>query len=559
MMPEQSPASDSVLDFVRLEVLRGRMQSIVDEAGAALLRTAFSMVVREARDFACAIMTPAGRTVVQSSQSVPVFLGTTTLTVREILQRFPLESWEPGDIVGTNDLWLGTGHYNDFTVLIPVFVDGAVVAFTAVTVHLPDIGGRILGSGSTQCFEEGLCIPPLKIGTARGLDKAVIAILEANVRLPGQVIGDLQAALNGGAVISRRLEGLCQEISVPRFYQVCHELDVRAERFMREAIARVPDGWYTRAIRSEPVGGVSFDIQLRIDVRGDELEVDFAGSSSQVAPGVNACFNYSRAYVLYALKCLLAPGLPLNEGLIQPIRVKAPDATVVNSRHPAAGSARNLVGHYIPTLIIDALAEALPHEVIAECAAPAPVLTISGAQIAGDSLFRLHALVPGGMGARATQDGLSAVGFPMNGSAIPVEVIEATCPLLFEERQLRRDSGGAGEFQGGLGQRSTIQCLSPWAQVTVSGQRLHQPPSGLFGGRPGATASVKVNDVEIADPSGGLNLSQGDRLTIESAGGGGYGDPRRRSAQAILRDVASGYLSVEAAAERYSVSPGAST
>lgn len=542
-------AADQVT--IKLEVARGRLQSIVDEAGAVLIRTAFSHVLRDAKDFACAVLTPDGHTVVQSSQSIPVFLGTMTLTARHLLNRFPLEVWKGGDVFGTNDPWLGTGHMYDLTVLTPIFVDERAVAISGVIAHLPDIGGRIVGPDSPTVFEEGLRIPPMKIATLNGIDPVLLAILRANVRVPEEVVGDFEATLNASSVIGRSLSHLCQEISASRFAEVCRELDARTESFMRAAISELPAGTYPAAIDSEGFGRSGpYTIQLAVKVEGNEIEVDFTGSSRQIAAGVNSCYAYTRAYVAYALKSLLAPALPFNEGILRPIRVTAPEGTVVNSCFPAAGAIRMATGHFIPGLIFKALSEVVPEHAIGECGAPRPGVRFGGTDPITGALFTVPVLVPGGFGARATKDGLPCIAFPTNASTVPMEMIEAGCPLLFEEKELVTDSGGAGQFQGGLGQRVTVRCLAESVQASVTALRLSKPAGGIYGGGSGSLTRVLLNETP-ENPSGHIPLRQGDTITLESPGGGGFGDPHQRSTVQVSEDVEDGYISIEKARNVY--------
>ena len=537
--------------FVGVEIIRGRLQSIVDEAGSALIRSAFSHIVREAKDFACAIMTREGATVVQSAQSVPVFLGTMTHTVRNLLEAFPAQRLRPGEVVGTNDPWLCTGHLFDLMLLSPVHVGGELVGLAAVVAHLPDIGGRGFAVDSTSVFEEGLRLPPLRLADADGLKPDIEAILTANVRMPEQVLGDIGAMLNSLSVIGGRLTALCAEIGVPMFHTVCRELETRTERYMRQAIAALPDGTYAAQVDSDGVLGKGFSIRLSATVAGDEVVMDFTGSSPQIAAAVNSCYAYTRAYVVYALKCLLAPRLPFNEGILRPIRLRTPAGSVVDSRFPAAGAARNLVGHYLPMLVINAMRALLPDRASAECGSPRPIINLSGTDPRDGRMYHAPVLVMGGFGARATKDGPSALVFPTNTEAVPVEMIESTCPLLVESKELVTDSGGAGRHRGGLGQRITIRCTHGEATVSLIAQHLARGPDGVDGGLAGSPTRIEIGDRRIDCLPGPLPLPQGQAVTLESPGGGGYGPPVQRRADAVARDLRYGYISAESAAAHH--------
>lgn len=536
----------SLAQGLNLEVARGRLQAIVDEAGAVIVRTAFSQVVRDGKDFACALLTPAGDTIVQAT-GVPVFLGTTTTTARALLERVPADQIRPGAVIGTNDVWLGTGHLYDVTLVVPVFVDEQLIALSSVVVHLPDIGGRGWGSEARQVFEEGFQIPPMRLGTTAAFDPMLIRLLRANVRLPDEAAGDLEAALNAAVTIARQAEALARSMSPAGLAAVASELERRSEKFMRDRILALPDGAYSSRFESMAVQGAPFRIELTITISGDEMEIDFEGSSPQVDAGINCCLAYTRAYVIYAIKCLLAPDLPLNEGAIRPIRVLAPEASVVNSRFPAAGTARNLVGMHVPTMIIHALAGVLPESGIADCGSPPPIGRLHGQDGSGD-LFSILLSLPGGFGARFSSDGPSCLCFPANMEMIGVETTEAESPILFTEQELIPDSGGAGRHRGGLGLRTSVTPLAPPLLASFLVERLDDPPQGVARGSAGAPTRLLKNGLPVANPSATIELGEGDVLTIDSPGGGGFGDPALREAAELARDVRGGYVSPSSAA-----------
>ena len=538
-------------DFIGIEIARGRLQSIVDEAGAALIRTAFSHIVREAKDFACVITTVDGSTVVQSAQSVPVFLGTMTHAVRSLIAHFPIGSLQPGDVIGTNDPWLSTGHLFDLTLVAPVFVGGKVIAFAAITAHLPDVGGRGFTADSVTVFEEGLRLPPLYFSRAGETQQTVRQILAANVRLPEQVLGDVDAMLNGIAVIGRRLEAVCDDTSVDGFHRTCAELELRTDQFMRKAIGDVPDGAYQSSVSTAGVAGKGFEIHLKVTVKGDQIAFDFAGSTPQIAAAVNSPLAYTRAYVVFALKCLLAPRLPFNEGVLRAIRVDAPEGSVVASKFPAACAARNLTGHFIPHLVIDALREVLPDRSIAECGSPRPIVSLSGTDPRDGRMYYAPVLVMGGFGARAERDGPSALVFPTNTETVPIEMIESTSPLLFDEKELVPDSGGDGRTRGGLGQRVTVRSVAGDLSVSLIAQHLDRGPAGVCGGLPGGRTRIFVNGKQLDAIPGPMSVACGEPITLESPGGGGFGLASQRKRSHVESDLRMGYISADTAHRVY--------
>lgn len=537
--------------FIELQIVRGRLQAIVDESGAALMRTAFSNIVREAKDFACAILTPDGHTVVQSSQSIPAFLGTMTHTVQAILEQVPPDQWSPGDVIGTNDPWLGTGHLYDLTVVTPVFLDGRVIAFAGVVAHLPDVGGRGQGVDYSQIFEEGLRLPPVRLATADGLDRNLADVIRANVRLPDQVLGDINAMLNAGSVIAIRLSSLCQEITAHTFRHACSELEMRTEEFVRGAIRELPDGRFTARLESEGVAGIPFELCLTVTVAGDELTLDFDGSSGQVEAAINSAMSFTRAYAMLAIKCLLAPEVPLNDGMLRPVTVTAPAASIVNSRYPAAGEARSLVGHFIPTLVFTALAGSAPERVIGESGAPRPGMGIRGTDPVTGEMFAVSVIAAGGFGARASKDGISCVAFPTNTETIPVEMVESTSPLLFEQKELITDSGGPGQWRGGLGQRVSVRSLADGVLAGVRAQWLTRSPRGVASGGSAARARIELNGAQVEQIAGPIRLDSGDVVTVHSPGAGGYGAPELRDEALVRSDVEDGYVSASQAERSY--------
>jgi N-methylhydantoinase B len=530
--------------FYELEIVRGRLQATVDEAGAALLRTAFSNVVREAHDFACAILTPEGHTVVQSQQSIPVFIGTMGSTWRAMKSLYTgFANLRPGDVLATNDPWIGTGQLNDITMMAPVFIGDRVIGFAGVVAHHTDIGGRghIIG-GSAQVFEEGLRLPVLKLGSASGLDPTIADIIAWNVRLPNEALGDLNAMLNGAAVISKRLASLASELGSDRLLEMCRELESRAEAFMRQAVSQVPDGTYRSRMNSVGGPNAPFSIDLQIEVMADAMVLDLDGTP-EVSEGINSTYPYTYAYAMYGCKCLLAPELPFNDGLFRPMTLRAREGTVVNCRFPAPTSGRSTIGHHLPMLIFNALTEAMPEATIAECGNPQPILSLRGTHPDTGAMFATSLSAFGGYGARAHKDGIAAFSFPTNVTAVSAEVMEMYSPLMFIERELICDSGGPGTNRGGLGQRIAVRLLADQADAYARAQWVTRGPRGVRRGSAGGRTSVRVNGKKVPRLARSITLRRDDIATVESAGGGGYGPARRRSRAAVLDDVRLGYVS----------------
>jgi N-methylhydantoinase B len=552
-VPETTAGSSSHLDVLALEIIRGRLKSVVDEAGATLIRTAFSSIIREAKDFTCAILTAEGKTVAQSTQSIPVFLGTMGRSARTLLQRFPLDSWRPGDVVMTNDPWIGPGHLFDFTALAPVFVDDRIAAFAGVIAHVPDAGGTAWSMLTREVYEEGIRFPPLKVISAGRADSTFFEILRGNVRVSDEVVGDVEAIQNAVAVITRRTASLCRERGVPAFHSACRALEQRTEAFVRAALGALPDGVAQASASGEGVAGHGFTVRARLEIRGDSLLVDYAGTSDQTPTSLNASFTYTQAYTLYALKCALAPELPFNDGLAAAVTIVAPEGSVVHSRFPAAGTFRHLVGHYLPTLMFEALAELLPEPRIAESGVPQPHVQLHGFDPAGAE-FVVPVVATSGFGARPRKDGPSCMAFPLNTETVPIEMLEATVAILLVEKELLPDSAGAGRTRGGLGQRITLRARVDDVRVRIGAQLDHRA-HGTRGGGPGRATRVLVDGEPIIDLAEAIPLLAGQSVTIESPGGGGYGDPAQRPREAVDADVLNGYVSPAAAAQLYGWAP----
>ncbi|HTP95490.1 MAG TPA: hydantoinase B/oxoprolinase family protein [Burkholderiales bacterium] len=503
-------------DPVELEILWTRLISIVDEAAATFVRASFSTLVREANDFAVVLTDAQGRSLAQSSMSIPSFIGSLPATVKHFLERYPLATLEPGDVIISNDPWMGTGHIHDLNMVMPIFRRGKVVAFAAVVSHLPDIGGRLRNSGIREIYEEGLQIPPLKLLHAGKPDAALLAMIAQNVRVPEQGLGDIWAQVAACRMLEERLLALLEHADLDA---VGAEIRRRSERAMRSAIAALPDGDYVSRVEHD-----GFEqrivIQCRLSVRGERLHIDYAGTSPQLPRAVNVVPIYTFAYSAYPIKALLSPDVPNNEGAFLPITTSAPAGSILNPRYPAASGARGMIGHMLTPAIMLALAQAIPERV------HAPGSANSSVTMSGEHRGRRYAMVNflnAGQGGSARRDGASVLSFPSNLGNSPIEVIEQLAPVTVRQRAIRRGSGGAGKHRGGDGCVFEFEMRADTpGVVSFIVTRLKVPPPGLFGGESGKPARLKLNGKPI-DPSDHWVLKAGDRVVMETAGGGGYG------------------------------------
>ena len=540
------------MDPILVEVLSNRLVSIVNEQQAALIRTAFSTVVRESEDLACGVFDSRGFMVAQSLTGTPGHINAMATGVRHFLTAYPPATLRPGDVLLTNDPWQTSGQINDITVVTPVFVGGRPIAFFANTCHAADIGGKILSAESREVYEEGLRLPIMRLFEGGAVNESLLAIVRANVRTPDETVGDLYAQSACNDVGARSLATLVEEFGLESIDPLADEIIRRSEQAMRDAIAELPDGVYEHESSSD-----GFDepitLKVAVTVAGDELTIDFAGSSPQSRYGINLVLNYTHAYASFAAKAALASEVPHNEGSFRPVHVTAPPGTILNCLEPAPVGTRHLIGHLLPGVIFGALAPALPGRLMAT-GADATWLTIWRGADGGGRPFALTLFQSGGTGARATKDGLSTTGFPSGVAGVPAEVIETLTPLVQLRRELRTDSGGAGRNRGGLGQATEMACHAggPWTVSTLI-DRTRFAAGGLDGGAPGALGLLALSTGAAAQPKSVLQLDPDARVRLELPGGGGYGDPRERDVERVLADVVDGYVSIDAARELYGV------
>lgn len=536
------------LDPITLEILWSRLIAVADEQSVTVQRTAFSNIVRESRDYTCVILTRTGDLLAQPYQSMPGFTRCASTVMKQFLERW--SEWEQGDVAITNDPWLAAGHLHDIAVAIPVFHRGKLVAFSANIAHQADIGGRGYSADANSIFEEGLALPPMKLYRADKPVPEVLEIIAENVRVPDQVLGDIQVQIGAARLGAARISELMDEAALGDLDGISAAVLARSEEAMRTAIAKVPNGIYeNEGIMDgydEPLR-----IRVKLEVRDQEILYDFAGTSPQINKGINSCYNYTYGYAAFATKAALEPLIPNNEGCCRPIRVVAPEASLVNSRRPAPGNSRGRVGHMIVPVVFGALAHAVPSLIPAEPGSPAPRANFFGTNRDGEE-FQCLLITSGGMGGRINRDGLSCKAFPTNTSMASLEVMETSAPLRFLKRELVADSGGPGQHRGGLAQEISIEALGPGAiYVSTSADRMNNPPRGYWGGLPGMPAALAKNDGEYLAPKARSMLKAGDTVTLRTPGGGGYGAPEKRSLDAIRADVAAGYVTEAQARKDY--------
>ncbi|HYB43475.1 MAG TPA: hydantoinase B/oxoprolinase family protein [Candidatus Methylomirabilis sp.] len=526
-------------DAVTLEVLWTRIISIVDEAAKAIVRTSFSTLSNEANDFACVLTDARGLALAQNTGSIPSFIATLPATVRHFLRAMGADGMRRGDVLVTNDPWMGTGHLSDVCVVKPIFLGDRLVAFSSTTSHMPDIGGRIRAIEAREVFEEGFHIPLAKLVHQGRPDETLIQLLRANVRTPDQTLGDIWAQVSANELMERRVLRLMEDYGLDSLGALGDELFSRAEGAMRQAIAAVPDGVYRYGFRTDGADA-PLDFRIALTVAGDEIAADYAGTSPAQPRAINCVLAYTYAMTAYAVRCALLPGLPNNEGMYRPVTATAPEGSILNPRFPAAVVSRAVTGHYVPVLVLGALHQVIPDRVMAGAGSPLWAVTQSGTRDDG-APYTTVLFFNGGMGATAAKDGENALSWPSNISSTPVEVAERGSPLFFHYKRLRPGSGGTGRFRGGLGQDVLIESESPRPiVVSFMAERTRFAAPGLAGGEDGGTGDVRINGRRI-DHRRQHVLERGDRVLVSTPGGGGYGPAAARAPELIRRDRAESY------------------
>jgi len=543
-------------DPITLEILWRRLISIVDESDAAVARTAFSSLLRDAHDYTCMFTDSRGRELAQGTLATPGQSGAMALGIKQLVQRLPPDSFRPGDVYITNDPWALAGHLNDVCVLSPIFHCDRLVAFTACILHHSDIGGRV-ASDNREVFEEGLFIPLVKLYDAGQLNQGVLDMIRANVRTPEQVNGDIRSQIAANHVCAAQIVRMLEEYRLDGLDDLADEIIARSEKSIRASIAKAPAGIYRSVgVIEQMEGQPEVLIRCAVTIEGSDITVDLTGSSPQVDWGGNVVYNFTYAYVHMAVKSIFDPEIPNNDGIAAPICLIAPEGTVVNCRHPAAVAARMQIGHFITEVIYRALASALPDRVVAAGGGTPATMQMFYGRHGDGRPFHTVLIRGGGLGASAGRDGEGSFIFPANGANTPVEILESDSPLIVERRELLPDSGGAGKQRGALGRREVFRvpddayAPQPPVSLAIQSGRFRLPPEGLFGGQPGALARFLVNG-KSGDPYGLTRLQPGDTLVMDAAGGGGFGDPGERDPGLLARDLREGKVSPESAQRDY--------
>ena len=511
------------------QILWNRLIAVVEEQANVLLKTAFGPITREAGDLSAGVYDTKGRMLAQAVTGTPGHVNTMATAVAHFLDRFPAKSLKPGDVLVTNDPWMGTGHLFDFVTVTPAFLKGRHIGFFASTCHVIDIGGRGFVAEATSVYEEGLYVPHMKLMDAGKPNETFFSILAANVREPMQVRGDLLGLVSCNEVATRRLAAMLEEFGLKELDSLGEYIVSTSRASMLAAIRKLPRGTWPASMRLDGYEApIELKAALTVSARG--IHVDYAGSSPASRFGINSPKCYTDAYTSFGVKCIVAPGIPNNAGSLAVVSVSAPEDSIVHPLRPRAVTARHVIGQMLPELVFDCFEAPLAGKVPAEGAGSMWVLGLSGGpQVEGAksdaTRFNVISIGIGGMGARPAKDGLSTTAFPSGVGAIPVEITEAQSPLLFRRREFAEDSAGEGRQRGGRGARIEIENTEaqPFAIACATFERRHHPARGRAGGGNGHVGSVQLASGKVLPGKETYVVPAGDRLVAEMPGGGGYG------------------------------------
>ncbi len=541
-------------DAATLEILWSRLHGVTEEMFLTILRTSFSTIVSAALDYGCAILDAEGGQLVHAAGSMPLFNLALPRQTRDLLRKWAGRVY-PGDVFIGNDPWLCCGHLPDVAIMTPVFHKERLVAFTTSVAHQADFGGAHGHNRVREVYEEGLFVPVMKLYERGHRNETLFEILRANVRASDLVLGDLEAQVSANEVGARRLVQLLEEYGLDDPTDLVHELQSRSERAMRDIIRSLPDGVYGAETRSDSRGHPT-KIAVAVTISGDEITVDFDGTGDQLeSGGLNCTLAFTTGQTQYDLKCLLAAGIPHNEGSTHPITITAPQGSILNCTFPASVNARVYTYHHS---IFLALASVVPDRVMAE-----PGLytfpRIVGTYADGKA-FDAPIFAGGGQGGSRGRDGMGGFIFPSSASNVSIELFEAACPAVITEKEWIPDSPGAGQYRGGPAARVVVRRLPGYerpVRMRYFPIRAAVPATGMLGGKEGTidvplwNGAPAAADSEIIRDGWATFRSDDDELVFQAPSGAGYGDPRRRDRRAIEADIRSGIVTPEGARRDY--------
>jgi N-methylhydantoinase B len=530
----QKPMGD-----IALQIMWNRLIAVVEEQAQTLLRTAFSPIVREAGDLSAGIFDRQGRMLAQAVTGTPGHVNSMAESVKHFVKHFGLDSMKPGDAYLTNDPWMGTGHLNDFVITTPCFHKGRLIGLFSCTSHLMDIGGIGFGPDGTDVFMEGLYIPFLSILEEGKVNTTLLAIIQANTRLPIDTVGDVYSLTACNDVGCRRLIEMLEEFELDDLDALADHICAKSYAAVLAEIAALPRGSWSHSMTTD---GFDHPITLKATttVNAKGIHVDYTGTDAQVRKGINVPLAYTTAYTVFGLGCIVASRIPNNAGSLAPLTVSAPEGTILNAQKPAAVCIRHVIGQMLPDVVFGCLAQAIPHRIPAEGTSCLWNLNVRGAVRGGKGGnygFTMTVTSNGGTGARPHADGLSATAYPSGVKGTPVEIAESITPLIFWKKELRPGSGGAGRTRGGLGQIIEIESgIGEPFELLAAFDRIAFPARGRDGGKAGAPGVVAIKGGRKLNGKGTQAIQPGERLVVMTPGGGGLGLAAGRDATLLEAD-----------------------
>ena len=552
-------ASKDALAAIRTQVMWNRLIAVVEEQAQSLLRTAFGTITREAGDLSAGVYDPQGNMIAQAMTGTPGHVNTMATAVAHFFKHFPQSTMKPGDVFITNDPWLGTGHLFDYVMMTPVFLGKKLVAFFASTCHVIDVGGVGMSAKANSSFEEGTLIPHSRIRKEGKLNEELLAIILANSRSPVEVRGDILSLISANDTGVRRLVDMMKEFKLTSLDTLAKHILKQSEKGARAAIKALPEGEWSYEI---PLDGYERELTLKskLIVKNGKITVDFSGTSPASLFGINSPRTYTHAYAVFGLKAVIAPHVPNNIGSLSCFDLITEPGSVVDPIRPSPVTARHVIGQMLADSVFGCLAQALPGTVQAESAGPIWILSLYSAHgrvppelTAKAKRFAVINMGLGGIGGRPGKDGLNTTAFPSGVGTIPIEVTETQCPLYFKRKHYLADSGGAGQWRGGVSQAIEIANTedAPFAISAATFDRIIHPAKGREGGDPGCVGSAGRGSGRKLPDKGMHIIDAGDSLLLELPGGGGFGKPHTRDRAAVEADIAAGLVTVEAARKDY--------
>ena len=548
------------LDPITVEVVRNKLDGVGNEMQLTLLRSSFSPIVREGLDASASLFTLEGETLAQAV-AIPIHLATMIPVVRRIIQEYPPSTMREGDIYLMNDPYLGGTHLPDIALVMPIFAEGRPIAFGATMTHHQDIGGMSPGSiptNATEIYQEGLRLPPLKFREGSEFNETLVKILRLNSRIPDIFMGDIHAQVSACTVAARRITELAGVYGADMLEAIFADLLNRSEAMTREALRKIPEGTY-KYVDFNDNDGIELDRRIRIEVavtiKDGTFSCDFTGSSAQVRGPFNVVPSGSQAAAFFAVRTITGKHIPTNGGCFRAVSLTLPRGSILNPVEPAPVNARSATIKRACTAILGALREVMPEVIGADAAGEMLALMFGGIGSNGRP-YVVGELVAGGSGAGPRSDGVDVIETDAtNCMNLPVESFERDAPIRIHRTSLRQDSGGAGTFRGGLGIVREYEVLEGEVTFTHRGERHFCAASGAFGGEPGTMAQSIIyrntGERETVPSKLVTRLFKGDRVVIETAGGGGFGEPSKRNRDSVGADVANGKTSKEAAKTTY--------